>query len=752
MVLWGLEYSGVRTTKERRAREGVIVPELLETPPIDIRKVSIERGKERLVFERRGTGAMRWQIVEPFSAAAEPSRLETLVRNLKEVRRSLDAGSITGGAATFGLDHPEATVRLWGSQTGSAGKPAEEPIASIDIGKTVGRLRYVRPGKSGEIDVADAKLFASVDQPIDDWRDRAVMGVPTFQVASIAIKRGDQVIRAERGRTGRFRLVEPLVAPANGPKVESLVAAVSSLRVADGAQGFAADDAKDLSPFGLSPPYATIEITTAVGKDQPQILHIGKPVPGKLDRVYARQDDQDDVVILSAQPLAELPQTAVALRSQKVADFEAIAVSEIRIKSPGQSFLLKKNSSEWLQKEPHEEKADAATIAALLRKIDSLETSEFLDPGKIRDPQLSPPLVTIQIHETRLGRSALTSATDEIVLDLHIGRLDGARKVFYAQLANDSAILTLPDSILDVLPKNAMAFRDRSIAGTDPAGVRKLIITRAGQTDELVPEQSGRPNRWRMRQPIDATADTRSVTQILAVLANLRAEDFVADSQKDAVKFGLTEPLLEVAWETDRMHRLKVGAQVPRKASYFAAIEGEPAVFVLAAETLKPFEAEFRDHVVMSFPPASALELVLSWSRPKRTISLLHRQPTAKEPLEWVDQPGSDSRGIDLSAASALAKALSHLETVRFTQYNGEIAAFTGLLRPRLTATVRFEENQPVRVLRIGHAAAPGLIYAAEGTTDSGPVFLLPAPSWDSLIQSGERFEPFPKDVFAPAH
>ena len=99
-----------------------------------------------------------------------------------------------------------------------------------------------------------------------------------------------------------------------------MLAALSSLRVADGAKGFAADDAKDFTPFGLSPPQATIELTTAQMKERPLVLHIGKPVPGKVDRVYARQGDQDDVVILSAQPLSELPQSALALRSQKVAE------------------------------------------------------------------------------------------------------------------------------------------------------------------------------------------------------------------------------------------------------------------------------------------------------------------------------------------------------------------------------------------------------------------------------------------------
>ena len=167
---------------------------------------------------------------------------------------------------------------------------------------------------------------------------------------------------------------------------------------------------------------------------------------------------------------------------------------------------------------------------------------------------------------------------------------------------------------------------------------------------------------------------------------------------------------------------------------------------------LKPFEAEFRDHLVMSFPLAKAERLVLTWSRPNRTVAFKHRQPTTKGQLEWVDEPGTDAGGIDLSAASALAKALSHLETVRYAQYDGEIQPFTGLVHPRLTVAVKLGANEPDRILRIGYPAAPGLIYAAEGTSPTGPVFVLPSVSWDALIQSGERLTSrFPPMSFAPA-
>ena len=45
------------------------------------------------------------------------------------------------------------------------------------------------PGGTDAIEVADSKLLSAVDLPVADWREQVVMGVPTFQVASVTIKR-----------------------------------------------------------------------------------------------------------------------------------------------------------------------------------------------------------------------------------------------------------------------------------------------------------------------------------------------------------------------------------------------------------------------------------------------------------------------------------------------------------------------------------------------------------------------------------
>jgi hypothetical protein len=744
LAMWALDYFGVATDKERRLRDSLVLPSLVDTPQSRIRKVSIERGKERLVFERRGEGSVRWQMIEPVNAAADTSRVEALVHNLIELRLSLDSGAVTGPEATYGLDPPSAVIRVWAdSESSSVG--ADEPRAYLALGKTVRSLRYVRPGDSGAIQVADAKSLNLVDQPLEEWRDKLVMGVPTFQVSTVSITRGDATIRAERGRRGQWRITSPIVAPAENAKLESFLAAMAALRVTDGAKGFVADDVSDYTPFGLVKPQATVELTTTRASDPPVVLHVGNAVARNPDRVYVRQGDQNDVVTVDAKPVSEIPQSAWALRSQKVADVDAAAVTEIEIKSKDLAFRIKKDLDGWMLTEPAQEMADAVQVQSLLRHLDALKTSEFFEAGKIRDPGLSPPAMTIRVRQSMPG----SKSAEELALDLRIGKYDALRKVLYAQLANDPYVLTVPDTFVEALPKNRLAFHNHTIVTTGPADIKNLKVTRAGRTDELEPDNSGAPNRWRMRRPVEAAADTRTVTQALAVLTNLRASEFVADSRRQERLYGLDKPILEIAWRADRSHRLKVGGQVPRKPAYFAVVDDEPYVFVLGADVLKPFEAEFRDHVVLNFPRAQAERLVLTWGWPPRDVNIRRRAPVAKGQPEWVDESGTDARGIDLSAIPALVKALSHLETLHYVQYDGEIPTYTGLTRPRLTVRVKLGSEEPDRVLRIGYLTNSLFVFATYGTETSGPVFLLPAYSWDSLIQSGDRLPLLPANVFA---
>ncbi len=726
------------------------MPELIDAPELAISKIAIERGSERLVFERRGNGPARWQMRQPLDVAAEPTPLETLVRNLKELRKSPDAGTISRADESFGLDPPAAIVQVYGAADARSAQ-GEQPLATLALGKSVRGLRYIRREGGSGIDVADSKLLSAVDAPLSEWREVNVMPVATIQVGSFSIKRPGLEIRGERGSRGQWNLTRPIVAPGNFAKVESFLSALSSLKVLEGAKGFVADNVKDFAPYGLDSPSATVELTTAPGIAEQYVLHVGKAVPGQPERVYVREGDQDDVVWVGAKAIGEIPTTAIAPRSQRIADIEPSAVTAIQIDARTLQFNLKKDAAGWKQTTPRAAKADTAAVNALLAQLDSIQASEFLDPKKVRSPELTPPVMTIKVWQSvppAPGRDAVPAEAQ--VVNLHIGRHDMFLKSIFAQLDGDSVVLALPDLFLNVLPKNELAFREREVLSVAPAQVSRLVLTRAGRVDELVPSKTGQANQWRMLRPIEAPADARSVTQALAALTSLRADEFITESAPDLKLFGLDKPLLEVAWESDRSHRLKVGGQVPKAAAYYAMVDGEPFVFTLKGEALKVFEAEFRDRLVMSFPLASAERLVLNWGWPKRTVVLTHRAPATPQQSDWVAEPDADVAGIDLSLTPALVKAMSHLESIRYFQYDGEIPVATGLNRPRLQIEISLGSKEPPRVLRIGYSIAGGYVMAADGTAASGAVFALPAAAWDHLIQSGERSVSLPNQVFAP--
>jgi hypothetical protein len=738
LSLWGLEYWGVPTGSERRVRESRLLPDLLGVSEAEIARVTIERGKERLAFERRGKGPGRWQMVEPLDVAAEPTRLESLVRTLKDLRRSPDSGTLEGEAALYGLDVPAATVRLYAVSNESPGQ-APKPVATLEVGKALRGMRFVRPDHQTGAETVDAKRLAAVDLPVIDWREPVVMGVSTVEVSAFSIKRTGQIISGERASRGRWKLTAPVKTPANPAKVESLLAALAALRVVSGADGYVADNVKDLAPYGLAPPAITVELATTRPGGDHRVLDIGKPVPGHADRVYVRQGDQDDVVVVEARALTEVPPDAIPLRSKQVMDIDPAAVKRIEITTPAITFSLEKGRTGWDLTRPTKERADTASIQALLGKLDTLEARQFFKPDRIRNSGLKPPRLTLKVWE---------KGGDEPTAEIAIGQRNLLAKTIFAQLPGDQVILDLPDELAELLPKNLLAFRDRTILSENPGAIQKLVISQQDRTIEIEPQQSGQPNQWRMRRPVDAPADAGTVTRALAVLTGLRAEQLISDSTADAKRFGLDQPSREITWVSDRVHTIKIGNAVSKTSSeHYAIREGSPLVFTLSGEVLSYFDAEFHDHVVDSFPLNSAQRMSVRW--PNRTVAL-RRRPETKDRLAWVDEPGSDVAGIDLSRADAIATALSRLETTRFLQYDGDIPASTGLLRPRLVIEVERGPKEPRHALRIGYSNPNGTVFAATGTSESGPVFLLPGFAWDALIASGERFVPLPANVFAP--
>jgi hypothetical protein len=765
IVLWWAEYAEIPTTQEFEATRGLIFPRLRKVSAAEVRRVEViqhryedEREGQpptRLVFERRAEG---WQMLEPLNAAADPSRIDTLVQNVKNLSSAPDAGTIVEPARNFGLEPPAATVKLFGSE-------ADTPLAALEVGKAVRDRLYVRPIGGTGVEVVDTRLQKGVGEPVSGWRERSIFNLASFQVGGIAVSAPEYTLKAER-QEGHWRLLSPIHVLADDLKVEEVLGELTSLRVLAGPEGFVAEDARDLARYGLDAEHATrIELVPALRRGLPQTLLVGKPAPGDDDRVYAMRSDQDDVVLVRGADLRRLGADPNALRSKKVADLTPGAASFVRVTTRSGTFEASRSGRGWTLIKPAREPADEQTLSTLLTSLDSLEWSEVFSPDKVRDPGVDPPLVRLEVWQLRPGeRPAATppgEPTNGPRLDLAIGRHDAGKKTVFARLAGDRSVLALPDQLLDVLPETTLAFRERTLVQVGPASVTRLTFDDPQRKLVLGHPTTGAPNVWQMQEPVVAPADDEAVTKALLVLSNFRALRFVAERPEDLHQYGLDRPSLRVSWTTSpgasepgagtepTTTSLVLGSRVPRSEAWYGRLSTSPLVFTVSDALILPFRAEFRSRQVLRFPLKQLEKLTLRW--PGRSIAFTHHPTPRGGMADWDLEPGPHPSGVDLSRIHALATDLSKLQTRRYMQYRGPFPPAAGLDHPRFQVEAALKGKAEPIVLRVGNESVAGEFYATVDPGQEGTLFLVTGPAWSAIITPpSESSSELPSDVFAP--
>lgn len=768
--LWLADYAKLPTRRDRDRLRSRVLPELLDTKPDELKRVEILGGPEPMAFERRD--GIRWQMTTPIDVAADPSMVETLAFNLKEMTRKPEAATLQGNPASFGLAPPERTVKLWGTAT-------DAPIATLEVGKASLDRRYVRAAGTEGVEVVDARGLDLLKLPPVRWRDHELFRVPSLDVDKIRIVGPAGELRLRRDRDG-WRIVAPLKTPAAEPKVEGLIADLGSLRVL-GDSRFVADGVRGdaLDRFGLKSPRLTVEVEAGRdGRRRPsQSILVGHPVEGKDGQVYVKRGAQDAVVAVDARGLRDLGVDPNAYRSPKVADISPARVVRIGVEAEGRDFEVARSGRDWTIVRPAPAPADRQAIEAFLKSLADLQTGIYLTPAGVSDPGLDPPSMVLKVWQAPDPRSEAdpgpANPIGTLALTLKVGRRDAARRSIYAQLEGDRTILALPEAAGEFLPRNRLAFRDRSVLAVDSTRIERLTV--AGPVRKVALQApvlkldplAQSPIGWWMAEPVTAPADAPAVGRLLKLLSRLRADGLVAEKPgPDELRaFGFEPPALTLTWSTlpsfspwkgpafaspggipFEDHSLVVGAPVPgRPGQRYATVSGRSLIFTLGPESLGTIDAEYHDHRVLAFDLAHVRRVQLAW--PGRSFSLTPAEKDGRR--DWSAEGAVDAPDFNPGRVGPLLKAASDLTTTRFAQYLGPIPAGFGLNPPRFAIRVELDDGTPALELRIGDPAAPGLLLATTSKSGDGPVFVVPDALFAGWTRPPRQHDDLPDDVFA---
>lgn len=507
-------------------------------------------GQDPYQLVRKGD---RWEVTGPFSVAAPTDVVEKLTAALQSPRVEEYKAFAPGDLKPYGLTTPVVKLTL----TTKAGK--EHTILLGDATKAGKPGRFAKQSAAGSVFVVSDALAKAIDQSALDFLDRGLVSVPPQLVTAVIRQRDKDVL--ELTRTGEaWKLTKPSDQPADEQKVPELVRMLAGLR----AEKIVAYRPKDLKPFGLDTPTATVTLK-APGGDK--VLLLGRE-EGKGERL-AMVKGEPVVGVLAAPVARQLLAAAITFR-----DHDLIRVPDadtIQRTTGDRQVTFSRPEGTWKLTKPLAGEADHDGLEAFFGTLSPLRADELVTdsptPAQLKEYGLDPPA-----ERWVIGNG------DERKLDLLVGGLAAGGKRRYARLGDKGVVFLLDEKLSGMV---TLEYRPRALwKDLDPAQIEAVKYGYKADPFEL--KKAG--DQWQVVGKPDAKIDASAVSDALAVLRDLKLERYVKDDKAQLKLYELDPPelVLEVTTPTGKT-TLHVGGLMGKTKQRYARLPGSKAadVFLL---------------------------------------------------------------------------------------------------------------------------------------------------------------------------
>ncbi len=378
-----------------------------------------------------------WKLTSPLAAPADGSAVDGLVSGFDGLEVDEVVAESPSSLADFGLDAPQRTV-------GVLLQGATEPLKLLLGNKTPdGSSIYAKLPSKPRVFIIASYLATPFDKKPFDLRDRDLLHVKRDAIRTLEIAGPEGGYALARGDKESWAFTRPLATRAGRWSVDSLLGLVEGLKM----DSVAAEDAKDLKPFGLATPARSITVSLADGSKK--TLAIGSATSDK--KYYARDASQSLVAVIPPAIVDDLAKGMKELREKRVLDVAAYDVAAFDVEAAGRPKRLYVRSSskdkdnidvqKWKRTSPDAKDLDTNKVQDVLFKVGGVEAQDFIDqPKGLEAYGLDAPALRVSIR----------FAGDKAPTWFEIGKKDGAA---YARRPDDSAILKLDTAKADDLVK-----------------------------------------------------------------------------------------------------------------------------------------------------------------------------------------------------------------------------------------------------------------------------------------------------------
>ena len=690
----------------------LLAPQLWSVPTDKMRSLEITRGQPDEKYAIKFDNG-QWKLSGPFDATVPKPTVEPLIAAVAELKADKFETLTVTDPAKYGFDKPSLRVVLQYLET--IPMMAEQPTnRTLVIGKPTAdgtsRFAKVEGGTNPAVFTVPETVLKTTDKPALDLLDKALLSLDPARIAAVQITtvNADNNITLTKDDKGTWR---PIGAnfTVDGPTVQGLTFLAARPPVSRIA-GYGSN--VKWADFGLDKPEYTITIELPTTPPEVAVKHtlkLGKAEP--TGERYLRVDDGPAVGVLPARAAESLARGKLDFVDRTLLTFDPAQLTAV-LRSKGKDELeLTQTGVVWEVVKPAKLKADKQTLEELadqLSRLRAVKVAAFAPTDLDKPYGLKEPAAIVTL---KLGTDKPETKVLKIGAPVDAAKPDGDR---YA-MADALTVGVLAGPLAKKLLGDAIKFRDKSLAKFVDAD--KLTLER-GDRKVTFAKVAG---TWKVTEPTSADAEQAEIEELVNALANLRADEILADKPETMEPFGLKTP--EAKWQLFADDKpvltLLLGSKEKDGNRVHAMIDKGNLVALLDPILTGKVLGEYRKRAVWSDVDASQVESVVISSGTSNVVM-------QKMGADWRD-PAKPDEKIDPAKVTEFLAAFAALKAERYASDKDAKLGLYGLEKPQRVIVIN-QRGSVTKTLYLGGpegTSAGKRVYAKVADPARSDVFIL---------------------------
>lgn len=727
-----------------------------------IKKIEVNNESGKILLEREENGF--WYIVEPQRLRADNSEINSILSEfefMNKIGSFKQEGDKPFDLKDYGLDVPKTSITMYTDIPAKRDKiqvtgPKNKYTVLIGQKLAAGDNVYIKLDTGDEVIVVPGTISNKVvNKNILDLRSKWVFSFDKDAVENLQITTHDHNIVCNR-KGSFWRLDEPVKDLADLEKIKDIIGKLKNLQIER--TDFLPEETTDLVKFGLNDPRYTVTIQE---KGVTQSAIFGYTLDNK---VYVKRTDEPTIFFLKDTILIDLSKKPNDLRDRKVVRFDSIGtygINKLEVKRPSDVIAIEKSLDlDWILTKPINIYADQDIVKNFIEKIKTLEIEDFISdkPDDLALYGLKEPIFEISV----------TKEEDKELAKFYVGKKLPDGNKCYVKRVGEEPVYTVPTAeFYDKIEGALLTFRDKLVCDFNKDLVKKIVIEKPDRTFVCdITDKRGADGQfsWRLSKPVQTTADSEAVNQVIWNLSFLKADKYITQAPKDLKAFGLDSPGIKVSityekvaedasadqdkkknnqpdlatqskeppvQKTVEARTLLIGKKVKEgdKVSSYAMFSDNDLVFELSWPKIRDFNAELVPTKVFSFERTDAIGLTLDY--PDKSLQLEKINNVWNWKTKNPEQKDPQGKEVDY-----FVRNLSELKGNYIEQYKAISLTPFSLDKPQLTITVSLEDGDAV--LYIGKRKDAQGYYAK--SKDSDYVYVVDNESIARLMKKEDDF------------